>query len=101
MAQRKSNEVNLLEHLAKKYDEVKALPVIDERWYVVEVTPRRCVDRHWDSWEEQKIRIASPYFDVEEKLDRWLEKYEPDTGNTFSRRHEYLREFTERRWSSV
>lgn len=85
----------------RRIEQIKTLPLLAERWSVVEVTPSKCIDHHWDDWSREEHRTVSPYFSSKDELDSWIEKYEPDEGNHFKIEHEYLREYTEQRWGSI
>ena len=83
----------------------KENPIIQSRWYVVEVTPskRYSYDNghggaEYD-WTDEKVRRVSPYFECDGQCYEWAEMYDPDEGNTFEiYREDYRRTVTEKWW---
>lgn len=79
----------LRQHL-KDLDESQ--PVIRSRYCVIEVTPsKRYSDEYQDGWTQQKQKQVSDWKDTKEELQSFLDKFEPDEGNTFAIRKENLR----------
>lgn len=67
-------------------------PVIRSRYCVIEITPsKRYSDEYQDGWTDQKQRQVSDWKNSEEELQPFLDKFQPDEGNTFAIRKENLR----------
>lgn len=96
-----SAATELSNYLKEIRDKIEASPIVRERWSVLEVTPSRCIDYHWDDWSKVKTVNVSGYLNSEEEVKAWLDEYEPNKGNTFQTKREYLRTFTENRWSNI
>jgi hypothetical protein len=99
--QEKSTRDWLTEHL----EEIKEnRPVIDTRWFVVEITPAyrtRVGDGHGGSdleWVSESSKIVSPYFKSKDKAKGWMNKHEPDEGKTLEIKRENLRRRTIDEW---
>lgn len=67
------------------------------RWGVNEHTPEYDPGDFWSRGTPAKNRIVSPWFNTKEEAQAWMDRHEPDKGNTLGVvRHRLLkREWTE------
>ncbi len=96
MIRSEENTRILLDEIVEERQRIAALPILEERWYVIET-----VEAHIDEKGELvplDVRRISPYFDSRDKAEQWMIKHHKQYG--YSIRKQYLREFTEKRWSS-
>lgn len=74
-------------------------PILETRYYVVEVTPRRRESDEYDNyWTKRVVNRVSGYADSEEGLDPFFEKFKPSEGNHFEVHSQNLRAIP--RWVS-
>lgn len=81
-------------------------PVVDTRYYVVEITPstREAIyngDGHGGTtyeWTGVSEKRVSNYCANKKVAQEWMDKHEPDEGKTLTVREDKLRVFTEKRW---
>jgi hypothetical protein len=81
-------------------------PVIETRWYVVEVTPRHRysygnghggVEYDWSDEVETKV---SPYFRTKKSAAKWMDEHEADPGKSLAiMKQNKRRTITEKWWS--
>lgn len=57
-------------------------PIVDTRYYVVEIRPPYITDYAYDTWSEKQVTVVSPYFKTKEEALDWFSEHEPDAGNT-------------------
>ena len=82
-------------------------PIIDTRYYVVEITPSRQVripngDGHGGStydWVGPEETRVSVYSSGKASCEAFIEAHEPDEGKTLDIRTEHKRRFTTERWT--
>lgn len=56
--------------------------IVGTRWYVYEHTPEVPYDGGWDRGTPAKNVTVSGYFDTREDAQEWMDRHEPDKGNT-------------------
>jgi len=76
----------------------KRNPIVDQRWYVVEITPAYNTGGYYDQDIPEKREIVSSYFDNPKDADEWLTRHEPDDGKTLKIIRDNKRRFTHERW---
>jgi hypothetical protein len=77
---------------------LKKHPEIDTRFYVIEVKPPSEDD--YGGYVSGSSKRVSEYFPTVEEAQQWEEAFDPDRGNHFAIQQEFLREYTERRWTT-
>lgn len=95
---KESEKSNLLYWIEEQYQEKLAREIVSVRWYVVEKTPSRHVHSEYDSgsWTSEKHVVVSPYFENEKSAKDWLNKHDPDDGNTL-----YIDSQNKRKWTEI
>jgi len=88
----------LLDEIMEERQKVSSLPILDERWYILEI--RDASTDEFSRYEPPETHKVSPYFDNEREAARWIEQHTPSHGSKLMIRKQFLREFTEKRWSS-
>lgn len=92
-----------LKNYLDKYDQEN--PIIDTRYYVVEVTPSEMYyrgDGHGGSepcWTKQTEVRVSKYSQSKEACEKFIEEHEPDKGKELKIRTEHKRRTVTERWS--
>lgn len=82
-------------------------PIIETRYYVVEVTPSQRYDAgdgHGGSmhmWSKEVLTKVSPYFRTKKAAVQWLEEHDPDDGKELQLMRQHKRRtITERWWNA-
>lgn len=107
MVKRKDEEPeeNWLNNFLDRFD--KEHPIVDTRYYVVEVTPGCTIriangDGHGGptyEWESAKDQRVSEYTNDIEKAQRFVDEHDPDPGKTLEIRTEHKRQYVTERWT--
>jgi hypothetical protein len=88
---------DILKEIMAERQKMKSLPILATRYSVIR-TPAQVTDKNGNYIPPDPQRV-SPYFgNMQDALD-WMNKH-PEEGYNLSVRTQYLREFTEQRWSS-
>lgn len=99
MAQKKKTANN--NWMREELDRLKTeRPIVDTRWYVIEITPAYNTGGYYDQdIPEKRVRV-SEYFKSREKAVKWLNEHDPDKGNELKVAKQNLREWTVREWTN-
>jgi hypothetical protein len=92
-----SEHDEILREILAERQKMKSLPVLATRYSVIE-TPVAITDRDGNYIPPDPRRV-SPFLSTLEDAKAWI-KNNPREGYNLSVRTQYLREFTEQRWSS-
>jgi hypothetical protein len=95
MSEARMDEV--LKEIMAERKQMKSLPILASRFSVI-ATPEHITDDE-GNYVPPNIHRVSPYFGKEQDALDWIENH-PYEGYNLSVRVQYLREFTEQRWSS-
>ena len=97
-AQTEDTARELLDEIIEERDRARSLPVLDVRWYVVEIHPAYYNDLlvHIPG----TIERVSPYFATKEDAEVWASGHAVSHGGDLMIKVQYLKEFTVKRWSS-
>lgn len=87
----------LLDEIIAERRKIQSLPILDTRWYVVEVIEPQI--NEMGKHIPPDVHRVSPYFRTEEDALIFKEAH-PRNGHQLETRVQYLREFKEKRWSS-
>lgn len=81
-------------------------PIIETRYYVVEVTPSKRYNQgnghggYEAAWTNETVDKVSPYFRTKRAAVKWMSEHEPDEGKTLAVMRQHLRRtITEKWWS--
>lgn len=97
---RKDHRRSFVEELRRQAEELeRESPVLETRWFVVEVTPaRRFYDGYDYVWSDESAARVSKFFNSEDEAQKFMDQHEPDDGNALEVRHQNLREYKHKRW---
>ncbi len=88
---------DVLKEIMAERQKMKSLPVLATRFSVIK-TPAHITDKDGNYIPPDPHRV-SPYFGSMQDALEWIEHHQEE-GFNLSVRTQYLREFTEQRWSS-
>lgn len=93
---------SLMEFIVDEAKKYKALPVVDERWSVIEHTPGYNESGYYDHWVSAKSVRVSEYFNNKWAADEWMDKHIPsDPRGKLYVLHEKCREKVVREWGTI
>lgn len=87
----------VLKEILEERQKMKSLPILATRYSVIK-TPAQITDKNGNYIPPDPHRVSPFFGSMDDALD-WISK-NPEEGFNLSVRTQYLREFTEQRWSS-